>query len=71
MTGGIPNGIRVLRPGGNARMFLDPLGWKVHRGSWPFVWMARKFRPGSRINNWAYGVSDRIAWRRTKKWIKR
>lgn len=64
-------GIRILRPGGNARFFLDPLGWRIHRSAWPFIWLARKFRPGSRVNKWAYGMSDRIGWRRMQKAWKR
>jgi hypothetical protein len=48
------------RPGGNATCIFDPLGWRVHRDSYPFIWLARKFRPGSRVNMWAYRRADAI-----------
>lgn len=59
-----------FRRGGNARLFLDPLGWGAYGRAWPFIWFARKFTPGSRLNEWGYNQSDRIHWRKIKKALR-
>ncbi len=40
------------RRGGNARLFIDPLGWRVYGWIWPVSWLQRKFRMGSRPSWW-------------------